>query len=158
MDYFEVPDRPNWGTCPGQSDATGGVTRNKEPCEGPELYAEEYYQCADIAIEPVSGARSAPRVLYNKMELTSGRTAPRVPEYGKGVFKQLLLWADKARNRQLRAGTTIDIRMYDRIAIEAVVNKRVGKVDFYLIMNLYILEIVPRTFFTATRMKYCFTG
>ncbi|KAI0560764.1 Lytic polysaccharide mono-oxygenase [Gracilaria domingensis] len=132
MDYFDGPDRPNWGNCPGQSGAKGGVTRNKEPCEGPEFYAEEYWQCADIAIEPVSGARSAPRVVYNSKELTSGRTTPRSPEYGKGVFKQLLLWADNAGLRHLKTGLTFDISMYDRIGIEAVVNKPVAKVDFYV--------------------------
>ncbi|CAN8077314.1 unnamed protein product [Agarophyton chilense] len=135
LDYFDGPDGPTWGTCPGQGDARGGVTRNKEPCGGPELLAEEYYQCADIAIEPLEGGRSAAPLKSAASEVakrSTGRRLPRVPEHGKGVFKELVLWADKVPSRALRNGSVVDVSVYSRIGIEALVNKAVPKVEFYL--------------------------
>ncbi|PXF44916.1 hypothetical protein BWQ96_05336 [Gracilariopsis chorda] len=135
LDYFDGPDRPSWGTCVGQGDAIGGVARRKAPCGGPERMTEEYYQCADIAIEPYnSGGRSAPppKATAKVTKLSYGRRKARNGELGTGVFQQLLLWADKIPSRTMRNGSVIDISVYSRIAIEAVVNKPVSKVDFYL--------------------------
>lgn len=48
--YFKGPDRPKqWGQCPGQGGARGGVARRQQPC-GPNRFPEEYYMCADVRI------------------------------------------------------------------------------------------------------------
>ena len=50
VDYFNGPDRPrNWGTCPGQNNAVGGVNKNLAKC-GAKNFPEEYWQCADVRI------------------------------------------------------------------------------------------------------------
>lgn len=67
IDYFDGPNKPNWGDCKGESGAVGGVARQQRPCGGPK-FAEEYMQCADIAVKgtPVgekSGSETIPRAL-----------------------------------------------------------------------------------------------
>lgn len=57
-EYFEGPDKPNWGNCPGQNGAIGGF-RAKNPTCGGKLFAEEYLQCADIAVYGSSGKLAA---------------------------------------------------------------------------------------------------
>lgn len=61
VDYFEGPSGPkNWGSCRGQGGAEGGYTRVQPECGG-RIFPEEYHQCADIAIKPLSGGRSSAR-------------------------------------------------------------------------------------------------
>lgn len=53
--YFNGPDRPrNWGSCPGQGDARGGVAREQRTCGG-NVFTEEYIQCADVRIVRARG-------------------------------------------------------------------------------------------------------
>lgn len=52
IDFFEGPNGPKtWGDCFGQGGAKGGYSKVQKPC-GPDRNPEEYYQCADVAIEP----------------------------------------------------------------------------------------------------------
>lgn len=61
--YFTGRDRPRaWGRCRGQGDAIGGYARNKKTCgwgnsrhKNPDLFSEEYLQCADIRIRRNGG-------------------------------------------------------------------------------------------------------
>lgn len=60
IEYFDGPDGPkNWGDCPGQGGAKGGVARNQGPC-GKERFAEEYLQCSDIKVLPEKGSDNDP--------------------------------------------------------------------------------------------------
>lgn len=60
IEYFDGPDRPrNWGNCPGQGGAIGGVARNHKTC-GVDKFPEEYLQCSDIKILPDEGGDSDP--------------------------------------------------------------------------------------------------
>ena len=57
-DFFDGPRAPrNWGRCPGQGGAEGGVSRVQMACglgtDNRMRFAEEYVTCADIAISPV---------------------------------------------------------------------------------------------------------
>lgn len=149
LDYYDGPHGPlSWGACRGQGGARGGVTRNKKPCGGTENFAEEYYQCADIRIERVDGGRSAPRAvsaaaadddaeadagalatagpvpeLLGDVELSVGRSTPRKPLGAEGKLRGLLLWADNIPSRMLTDGAVVNVRPYDRIGVEAVVNE-----------------------------------
>lgn len=50
VEYFDGPDGPkNWGDCPGQGGAIGGVARNQGLC-GKDSFPEEYLQCSDIKV------------------------------------------------------------------------------------------------------------
>ncbi|CAN8069256.1 unnamed protein product [Agarophyton chilense] len=146
LDYFDGPDRPDWQQCPGQGDARGGVTRNKQPCGGPEYFAEEYYQCADVQIVPLSGARSGvPQpVSAEALELSpqatstasgdenAGRSYARMKQFGDGVFESLLFWADNIPSRALKHDTIVDISVYKRVGVEAKVTRNVDEVQFYV--------------------------
>ncbi|PXF45207.1 hypothetical protein BWQ96_05037 [Gracilariopsis chorda] len=145
LDYYDGPYGPlNWGTCRGQGGAQGGVTRNKKPCGGTEQFAEEYYQCADIRIERFDGPRSGRRPVsaeeidpsatplpssepvpehLGAIALSVGRSTPRAPLYGEGKLKELLLWADNIPSRALTQGAVVNVRPYDRIGVEAVLNE-----------------------------------
>lgn len=51
IEFFEGPHGPKtWGYCFGQGGAKGGYTKVQKSC-APDRNPEEYYQCADIAIE-----------------------------------------------------------------------------------------------------------
>lgn len=52
VQYFDGPWRPRrWEGCVGQSGALGGVSRVQRKCGG-DVFPEEYYSCADVAIRP----------------------------------------------------------------------------------------------------------
>lgn len=78
VDYFTGIDRPSWGTCKGNAGAVGGISWAQRPCAGP-LFAEEYMQCADVAIGDVkprvtpTPAR-APRVTPTPVRSVQART------------------------------------------------------------------------------------
>ncbi|CAN8071790.1 unnamed protein product [Agarophyton chilense] len=109
LDYFDSKDRPTWGTCRGQGGAKGGVTRIQPPCGG-NLFPEEYIQCADISIDTVPRARSAPR---------SNLPSPKPTPWARHSLSKLMLWADRQPLRELVDGAVINIAMYDGIKIEA---------------------------------------
>lgn len=51
IDYFDGPRGPLWGTCKGQANAVGGVSRVIQTCgTSRDKFPEEYLQCADIRI------------------------------------------------------------------------------------------------------------
>eukprot|EP00178_Gracilaria_changii_P001405 TRINITY_DN1198_c0_g2_i1.p2 TRINITY_DN1198_c0_g2~~TRINITY_DN1198_c0_g2_i1.p2 ORF type:complete len:348 (-),score=70.22 TRINITY_DN1198_c0_g2_i1:4-936(-) len=168
LDYFDGPDRPDWQQCAGQGDARGGVTRNKKPCGGTQYFAEEYYQCADIQIVPLSGARSgAPRaVAADELQLSAsaepepvagsdlgneGRNYPRMSQFGDGVFEQLLLWADNIPSRALQDGSVVDVSVYKRVGIEATVSAPVAQVEFFVDGELvYTAPSAPYFLFRAS--------
>lgn len=124
MDYFDSPNRPHWGTCWGQGSAKGGVARNKPPCGG-YRFPEEYIQCSDIRIQPVQRARSRRR--------TEDATPSPTPLPRKTLAK-LILWADGSPSRELVSGSTVNISMYKRVAVEAVLvhGASTNAVEFYI--------------------------
>ncbi|CAN8076940.1 unnamed protein product [Agarophyton chilense] len=148
LDYFDGPDRPDWQQCAGQGGARGGVTRNKKPCGGTQYFAEEYYQCADIQIMPLSGARSDAPLAVSVQDLEpSASPSPsllqqvdenddindaRMSQYGDGIFDQLLLWADNNTSRALQHDSVVDVSEYERVGIEATMSAPVDQVEFFV--------------------------
>ncbi len=51
VDFYKSDRAPHWGDCPGQGEAKGGWRRWETMCDGPKM-PEEYFQCADIRINP----------------------------------------------------------------------------------------------------------
>lgn len=51
LEYYNGPDKPNWGCCKGQGGASGGFSTVQKACEK-KRFPEEYLQCADIKISP----------------------------------------------------------------------------------------------------------
>lgn len=58
-EYFTGPDRPSWGQCIGEGGARGQFAAGQGECGG-EVFAEEYYNCADIRIATRQGLRANP--------------------------------------------------------------------------------------------------
>lgn len=54
IEYFDGANKPNWGNCPGQGGAIGGVARGQKGCGGTR-FAEEYLSCSDIRIHRKGG-------------------------------------------------------------------------------------------------------
>ncbi|CAN8062580.1 unnamed protein product [Agarophyton chilense] len=125
LDYFDGQDRPNWGTCPGQGSARGGVSRNKPPCGGYH-FPEEYIQCADIKIDSVARARSA--------QLGDGGPSPSPTPAAHRYIKKLVLWTDGSATRELVSGSEINIGMYTRIGVQAIPMEGSGVsfIEFYM--------------------------
>lgn len=150
VDYFKGPDGPkNWGNCPGQAGAKGGFTDVQNTCgEGnrDDQFPEEYYQCADISIEP-SGRSSATRpptttaasttAAPTRATTTRRRTPRNTPPPGvsgksSGLFEMFNFIADGKIIQSFTTSLTIDISSYDQVAIEAVPDRQVRPVEFYI--------------------------
>lgn len=159
IDYFDGPDGPDWGNCPGQNHARGGFTRVPRVCGGVEKFAEEYHMCADISIDARGTAGPAAR--KPKIEKIPGRKGetdmdlrkkkkvaspsprpspyvkptPKKPDSKKNKKLQLKSFVIEASGKRLKRVSrwdVIDIKRYKHITFRAVTSRRVKYVDFFV--------------------------
>lgn len=131
VEYFRGPRGPKWGNCPGQGGAIGGYTSVQQKCSG-RNFAEEYYQCADIRIEPRGGGRSDDRPQLEPQREPSKESKGSENGYG-GPIQYIVLVADGRVQRTLRAGTTyINTSNWKQLAFEAITDRIVSRMEFFV--------------------------
>lgn len=142
LSYFNGPDRPrNWGQCPGQGGALGGVTRDQRPCAA-KRFPEEYLQCADIRILP-GGDRSnghsngrkgtpkqPPKLRPKSNPKHNAKHRPKRNNYV--TVRDLLIIGNGKVIRSMNGLNFFNVRPYWSISIFAVTAKSVKKVDFFV--------------------------
>lgn len=72
LEYFDGPDAPKWGQCPGPVGSRGGITRSHKECSG-DRFPQEYYQCADISVK---SSGNSPNVMASDASAAPMETAP----------------------------------------------------------------------------------
>lgn len=157
IDFYEGPFGPkNWGDCFGQAGAKGGYTKVQKDCSK-DRFPEEYYQCADVAIlplkkpdgsvpsplVPVVTVPESPKTVPPPMSpvpavsISSSPIPTHVPKASltprMSLFKEFLLVADGKVIQSLPERCIVDIRKFNRIAIEAVTFDEVATfVEFFV--------------------------
>ena len=145
-EFFEGPNAPNWGDCSVQGGrAPEGYRKYKETCGGPDLFPEEYYQCADVRIVPDGERREIPTPSpssSNSPKATSTPTpscatarheptATSSPVSGS-IVQGFSLIADGKVIGHLADNAKVDIGSYSKIAIEVLTTRSVGQMRFYI--------------------------
>lgn len=141
-EYYDGPDAPkNWGTCPGQGEARGGIARKQRDC-GPNRFPEEYYTCADVRISPGDGTsdnfvveETAPDTSTSTSTTQAIKTPEPIPitsTEGNGSLQAVKIIGDgNVVNENIQDGEEIDMRKYEKVALEAV-KSGAGPVDFLI--------------------------
>lgn len=69
-EYFQGPNKPNWGQCKGQGGARGGYRDYDGECGDGDRWSEEYYSCSDITIKAGARSTDAPTELETRKAVT----------------------------------------------------------------------------------------
>ena len=140
-EYYDGPNSPkNWGQCPGQGAARGGIAREQRDC-GPNRFPEEYYTCADIRIKPSDGSSTTSSFVVEEEDTTQTsitetiKTPEPIPiavTDTSGDWKIQIYGDGKLVDDNIEDGEEVDMKNYDKVALEAVKSDGKGPVDFLI--------------------------
>lgn len=151
VDYFDGPDKPNWGSCTGQGGARGGVARNQRACGGKNnpKWPEEYMQCADVQIKNSGGgggktppAPVAPKP-KKKKKIVAVTPKPKKKKKNNGGYNEeagmrrgskgvrdIILVDNGRRIASLNTLSRVRITSKSRFSIEALTESKIKQVSF----------------------------